>query len=75
VCVYHVGNRNGEAYPAANLMPSVLGVIGAILDIELKGLTRYTENGRITNHRCNIQTSATRMKIAKTKKRKEIRLY
>ena len=43
-------SRDREAYPAAILMLSVLGTIDAILDIEVKELTGYTENERITNH-------------------------
>ena len=41
---------DGEAHPAPNLMLSVPGAIEAILDIEVKGLARYTESERITNH-------------------------
>ena len=43
-------SRNGEPHPAPNLMLSVPGAIEAILDIEVKGLARYTESERITNH-------------------------
>ena len=43
-------NGNGEAHPASNLMVTVPGAIEAILDIEEKGLERYTESERITNH-------------------------
>ena len=35
MCVNHVGVET-EKFPAANLMLSVLGTIGAILDTELK---------------------------------------
>ena len=54
-------SRDREAYPAAILMLSVLGTIDAILDIEVKELTGYTENERITNHqiRCNIEKPST----------------
>ena len=42
---------NEEAHPAVNLMLSVPGAIDALLDdIEVKGLSRYTENGRNTIH-------------------------
>ena len=41
---------NEEAHPAVNLMLSVPGAIDAVLDIEVKGLSRYTENGRNTIH-------------------------
>ena len=34
---------NGEPHPAASLMLSVLGAIDTILDIEVKGVARYTD--------------------------------